>query len=162
MRFRAKQGAIVILHRKLVFTLFFCVCCFRPSKMSSSIEGGKVQKAKVSRSERAGTVFPVGRLVRLLRKGQYAQRIALGSGVYLASVLEYLVAELLELAGNAAKDNHRTRINPRYIQLAIQNDEELAALLDGVTIPEGGVRPHINSALIPKKAPGSSKPSQEI
>ena len=34
--------------------------------------------------------------------------------MYLAAVLEYLAAEILELAGNAARDNKKTRIIPRY------------------------------------------------
>jgi hypothetical protein len=52
-------------------------------------------------------------------------------------VLEYLAAEILELAGNAARDNKKTRIIPRHIQLAVRNDEELSKLLSGVTIASG-------------------------
>lgn len=69
-------------------------------------------KAK-SRSSRAGLQFPVGRIHRLLRKGNYAERVGAGAPVYLAAVLEYLAAEVLELAGNAARDNKKTRIIPR-------------------------------------------------
>jgi histone H2A len=72
--------------------------------------------------------------------------------VYLAAVLEYLAAEVLELAGNAARDNKKTRIVPRHIQLAVRNDEELSKLLAGVTIAEGGVLPNIHSVLLPKKS----------
>uniref|UniRef100_A0A3P8Q7W2 Histone H2A n=1 Tax=Astatotilapia calliptera TaxID=8154 RepID=A0A3P8Q7W2_ASTCA len=70
-------------------------------------------KSAVSRSSRAGTTFPVGRIHRLLRKGNYAQRIGVGASVYMCSVLEYLCAELLELAGNASRDNKKSRIAPR-------------------------------------------------
>lgn len=72
----------------------------------------------------AGLQFPVGRIHRLLKRGNYAQRVGAGAPVYLAAVLEYLAAEILELAGNAARDNKKQRIVPRHLQLAIRNDEE--------------------------------------
>jgi hypothetical protein len=68
---------------------------------------------------------------------RYAERIGAGAPVYLAAVLEYLAAELLELAGNAARDNKKNRIIPRHIQLAVRNDEELSKLLGNVTIASG-------------------------
>lgn len=112
----------------------------------------KAKRAKVtSRSTRAGLQFPVGRVHRYLRKGEYAKRTGTGASVYLAAVLEYLCAEVLELAGNAASDHHKSRINPRYLTLAIRNDEEISQLLADVTISEGGVLPHINAMLLPKK-----------
>ncbi|XP_030299826.1 late histone H2A.2.2-like [Sparus aurata] len=109
-------------------------------------------KTSVSRSTRAGITFPVGRIHRLLRKGNYAERVGNGSAVYLAAVLEYLCAEILELAGNACRDNKKQRIAPRHILLAVKNDEELNKLLAGVTISEGGVIPNIQATLLPKKS----------
>ena len=117
---------------------------------------GKGGGKNVSRSSKAGLQFPVGRVARFLRKGRYAARVGGGAPVYLAAVLEYLTAEVLELAGNAARDNKRTRISPRHMQLAVRNDEELNQLLGGVTIASGGVLPNIHSVLIPKKKEKSS------
>lgn len=60
--------------------------------------------------------------------------------------------QVLELAGNAARDNKKNRIVPRHIQLAVRNDEELSKLLGMVTIANGGVLPNIHQTLLPKKA----------
>ena len=120
--------------------------------MSGRGKGGKAKGKSKSRSSRAGLQFPVGRIHRLLRKGNYGERIGAGAPVYLAAVMEYLAAEVLELAGNAARDNKKTRIIPRHLQLAIRNDEELNKLLSGVTIAQGGVLPNIQAVLLPKKS----------
>ncbi|ESQ32236.1 hypothetical protein EUTSA_v10005083mg [Eutrema salsugineum] len=118
---------------------------------------GGDRKKSVSKSVKAGLQFPVGRIARFLKKGRYAIRYGSGAPVYLAAVLEYLAAEVLELAGNAARDNKKNRINPRHLCLAIRNDEELGKLLHGVTIASGGVLPNINPILLPKKAAASSQ-----
>ncbi|XP_075927296.1 histone H2A-like [Petromyzon marinus] len=136
--------------------------------------GGKSRAKAKSHSSRAGLQFPVGRIHRLLRKGNYAQRVGAGAPVYLAAVLEYLSAEILEylsaeislpylsaeileLAGNAARDNKKTRIIPRNLQLAVRNDEELNKLMGGVTIAQGGVLPNIQAVLLPKKTSQAKK-----
>ncbi|XP_061913093.1 histone H2A-like isoform X1 [Entelurus aequoreus] len=64
---------------------------------------------------------------------------------------------ILELAGNAARDNKKTRIIPRHLQLAVRNDEELNKLLGGVTIAQGGVLPNIQAVLLPKKTEKAAK-----
>ena len=136
----------------------------KQAKMSGRGKGGKVRVKAKSRSSKAGLQFPVGRMHRLLRKGHYAERVGAGAPVYLAAVLEYLSAEILELAGNAARDNKKTRIIPRHLQLAIRNDEELNKLLSGVTIAQGGVLPNIQSILLPKKTADeipTSKPASK-
>ncbi|XP_048533269.1 protein H2A.6-like [Triticum urartu] len=119
-------------------------------------KGGERKKA-VTRSVKAGLQFPVGRIGRFLKKGRYAQRVGSGAPVYLAAVLEYLAAEVLELAGNAAKDNKKTRIVPRHLLLAVRNDQELGRLLAGVTIAHGGVIPNINPVLLPKKSAAAAE-----
>nr|CAD38832.1 histone h2A.3 [Oikopleura dioica] len=116
-----------------------------------SLTKKSTKAGKKSRSSRAGLQFPVGRVHRMLRNGNWADRVGAGAPVYLAAVLEYLTAEVCELAGNAARDNKKTRITPRHIQLAIGNDEELQKMLAGVTVSQGGVIPCINAALLPNK-----------
>ncbi|KAI4379021.1 hypothetical protein MLD38_016427 [Melastoma candidum] len=127
--------------------------------MSSKESGGKGSRGKsksiksVSRSQKAGLQFPVGRIARFLKAGKYAERVGAG-------------APVLELAGNAARDNKKTRIVPRHIQLAVRNDEELSKLLGSVTIANGGVLPNIHQTLLPKKTGadkgGIGSASQEL
>ncbi|KAK7257792.1 hypothetical protein RIF29_32024 [Crotalaria pallida] len=113
---------------------------------------GDPRKKPITRSVRAGLVFPVGRIGRYLKRGRYAKRVGTGAPVFLAAVIEYLVAEVLELCGNVAKENKKARISPRHVLLAVKKDEELAKLFHGVTIAFGGVLPNINPFLLTKKS----------
>ncbi|XP_019904162.1 core histone macro-H2A.1 isoform X3 [Esox lucius] len=127
-----------------------------------SSRGGKKKTTKTSRSTKAGVIFPVGRMLRYIKKGLPKYRIGVGAPVYMAAVLEYLTAEILELAGNAARDNKKGRVTPRHILLAIANDEELnqsvpLQLLKGVTIAAGGVLPNIHPELLAKKRGSKAK-----
>ena len=123
-------------------------------------KGKNTPSRPVSKAARAGLQFPVGRVARFLKQGKYADRVGAGAPVSLAAVLEYLAAEVLELAGNAARDNKKSRINPRHLQLAVRNDEELNKLFGGTTIAAGGVLPNIHAVLLPKKKGGKSSSSQ--
>lgn len=75
----------------------------------------KKKKSPVTRNARAGLTFPVGRISRFMREGRYACRQSANASVYMAAVLEYLVAELLDVSGNAARDDNRTHISPRHV-----------------------------------------------
>ena len=115
-----------------------------PAKNVRAGKGKASTTRATTKSSKAGLQFPVGRIARLMKSARQASRVGAGAPVYLAAVLEYLTAEVLELAGNAAKDNKKTRIIPRHIQLAVRNDEELNRLLKDTTIASGGVLPMIN------------------
>ncbi|XP_041043327.1 histone H2A-beta, sperm-like [Carcharodon carcharias] len=97
----------------------------------SKTRGKGHTKAK-TRSSRAGLQLPVSHIHQMLHKGHSAERVGAGVPIYLAAVLEYLTAEILELTGNMAQDNKKTCIIPRHQQLAIRNDKELNKLCGNI------------------------------
>jgi histone H2A len=123
-------------------------------KFNSSINNPAFRQR--TRSMRAGLQFPVGKIHRLVRNYFKGNKVGVGAPVYLAAVLEYLAAEILELAGNASKDLRVKRITPRHLMLAIRGDEELDSLITGF-IAGGGIIPHIHKALIRRGEEGPVK-----
>ena len=69
----------------------------------------------------------------------------------MASVLEYITSEILELSGNICLEKNKKRIVPRHLMLAIQGDDELCKLTDGSIFREAGVKQHIEAELLPAK-----------
>jgi len=120
----------------------------QPDQTITTKKNNQTNSGYMTRSKKSNLVFSVSRVENHLRKGRYAERISPTASVYLASVLEYLVAETLELAGDMAHKSKRKRITPRDIALVIKNDHELAKLCSDVTIPEGGVQPFIHQVLL--------------
>jgi histone H2A len=110
------------------------VCTNAEGDTAEGITKGEEKRAPKhthnSRTKMAGLQFPVGRIGSLLKRGKYAPRVGAGAPVFLAGVLEYLTAEILELAGNEAIKTHGSavgsRIIPRHVQLAVTGDAELS------------------------------------
>ncbi|GAV07389.1 hypothetical protein RvY_17227 [Ramazzottius varieornatus] len=111
--------------------------------------GGKtIERKKRSVAARSGLTFPVSRFHRQLKNDHAKYRISRGTSIFAAAVIEYMVAEVLELAGKACADNKKKRITPRHIQLAVRNDEELNKFCEGVQISQGGVMPNVHPILM--------------
>jgi len=130
------------------------------TKFITSEAGGRGRP--ITQQARAGLWFPPARAERFLRNAHCTGReyngglrgaIGSGSPVYLAAVLEYLSAEISELAGNCARDQRRTRITSRCLYIAMQNDYELTDLVKRVEwqVYGGGVLPNVHAALLPER-----------
>lgn len=94
------------------------------------------QRQNRSRTSRPELPFSVSHVERLLREGHYTQRLGSTAPVYLAAVIEYLTAEILELAGNEAQSSGRSRITPEFIDMAIHNNSLLSDLFRNTTISQ--------------------------
>lgn len=121
---------------------------------------------------------------RELRKGRFADRVGtfssliffshfsgIGAPIYLAASLEYICAEILELAGtsfllffdavhylgNAALDDQKTRIVPRHLMLAFRNDQELNRLMGSVSLDSASAIPSIHAVMQPQNPSESSQ-----
>ena len=64
---------------------------------------------------KAGVIFPCARIGRYIRETRVTPRVGAGAAVYLSTILEYLSAEILELAGNVAIRFGKKRIIPRHL-----------------------------------------------
>jgi histone H2B len=82
-----------------------------------------------SDAAKAGLVIPPVRIRTIIKENvddyKTDTRISETTSFYLAAVIEYLIAEILELAGNVARDNNKIKITSAFIQKAITNDKEL-------------------------------------
>lgn len=134
-----------------------------PSPVTPSPVRGQ-KKPRMSMSERSGLQFPVPSTKLLIRdtlnsthKRTGGVAVSDNAAVFLTAVAEYMTAEILELSGNAAKDNKRHRIKNRDLLLAIDYDWELTNLFEMNDVANGGVLPNIHAVLLPKPKPPKAK-----
>lgn len=105
-----------------------------------------------STNAKMGLVFPVGRVRRRLRGNAVGMRIGGTAAPYMTAVLEYVTAELLLLAGQAARDNKRKRIQPAHIRSVALKDPELHELIGATTILPLEGQPSTSKRVRSKKA----------
>ncbi|VDM20009.1 unnamed protein product [Hydatigera taeniaeformis] len=122
---------------------YFC----RQSRDEWRGKRGKSRAKSKTRSSWAGLQFPMGQVHRLLRRGDYAKRVGAGAPVHMVAVLEYLAPEVVDLADNAVRDNKKTHIT----RATIRKDEKLRKLMDGITIGQSCMLPHIQAVLMSQK-----------
>lgn len=106
-------------------------------------------------SQASGLEFPVRRIIKHMKELNPHRIVYESAGVMMSGVIEYLCAEVLELAGNTTKTFRKKRITPRDIFLAVKNDAELDKLLEHITIMQSGAVPNIHPNLLktPKVMP---------
>lgn len=110
------------------------------------------EKQKRSSSVRAGIIFPVGRVDRQLRRlAPNGARMGKAASVYLAAVLEYLVGEVLDVAGECCTQSKHKRVVPRDVRLSVSNDLDLKTLFQQIDMLYSGVVPHQMLSLVPTK-----------
>ncbi|XP_063695519.1 late histone H2A.2.2-like [Culicoides brevitarsis] len=114
----------------------------------------KPKPALKSLTKNSDLHFNVYKMLRKLKKDLHAKVVQRGAAVYFTAVIEYLVAEVLELAADMAKRHNKSRLTPRFIMMAIRTDEELNMLFGNIDISEAGIIPHIHSVLLPKPKKG--------
>ena len=106
-----------------------------------------------SRQNKAGIIFPPSLVEKFLRDfGSSNVMIGNLSPIFLASVLEYICFEILDLSVNYCKENKHIRITIRDLELSVRNDYELNNLFVKLNISflGGGVLPYIHSSLLNK------------
>eukprot|EP00347_Sterkiella_histriomuscorum_P000607 403375194 len=100
-------------------------------------------KAKRSGQDKAGLHFSISRTAKYMKQGRYAERIGGGAPVYLAACMQYVCAEIIELAGSQVEQEKKQRIAPRHVMLAIMKDPELCKMLGNADFARCGVVPNI-------------------
>jgi len=120
-------------------------------------ESTSKNKKPVSDSTKAKIIFSVAKAESDIRTHTSNKlRVGVHASIWLAYTLEYLSAEILEMAGAKAFDSKELVITPQHINQVILDDEEFATLLKDVVITEGGVLPYIHPIHLQKKKGGSS------
>jgi histone H2A len=117
-----------------------------------------ITKIKIFKSSTSISSWKIAQIFERRKNGEI---VGVGAPEFLSAVFEYLTIEVLELTGNAARDNKKIKISPRDNMLAVRKDEELNQLPSNITISSAGVVSHIHKVLFSSKNGESKDTSQE-
>lgn len=120
---------------------------------------GVEKKKSMSKQAKAGLTMPVSRINRTMKAISKTKRIGGSAPIYMSAVLEYIVAEILELAGNHTQNSKRKRVTPEDVILSIRSDEELSKLCGSIAVYTGDKLTGVGDAL--KPAPIKEKKKTE-
>lgn len=110
----------------------------------------KPKKPPITKSQKAGLVFPVARFNRLAKSEAGTKRVGGSAPIYLTAVTEYIVEEIIELAGECTKKANRKRITPEDISNVLRSDSELSKLYRGLQMTTGDKLTNTSKALAPR------------
>ena len=100
-----------------------------PAKIMAG--SNKSGKKSVSKSQRAGLTFPVARINRFMKNNSGTKRIGGSAPVYMTAVVEFITADLMDLAGNCANEAGRKTVTPADLTTALRGDVDLAKVFAG-------------------------------
>ena len=126
---------------------------FKEGRKSCDNISNNEKNINSSRQNKAGIIFPPSLVEKFLRDfGSSNIMIGSLSPIFLASVLEYICFEILDLSVNYCKENKHIRITIRDLELSVRNDVELNDLFVKLNMSflGGGVLPYIHSSLLNK------------
>lgn len=121
---------------------------------------GAPKKKSMSKSQKAGLTFPVARVNKYMKGNSGLKRVGGSSPIYMTAVIEYVAAEILELAGNKTKAASRKTINHEDLLAAIRLDSDLAKLLAGTSVCVGDKLAKVSETI--KYVPGKKKSQAEV
>uniref|UniRef100_A0A6B2LH93 Core Histone H2A/H2B/H3 domain-containing protein n=1 Tax=Arcella intermedia TaxID=1963864 RepID=A0A6B2LH93_9EUKA len=90
-----------------------------------------------SAAYQSGLTISLGEIAKILQ--QQETKISRTTPIYLGAVIEYLIAEILELSGNVTKDNKRNQMILSDIYMSLRMDEELNCIFE--TMPQSKISP---------------------
>jgi histone H3 len=113
-----------------------------------------VDMKHTSRQDKAGILFPPSISEKFLRNFGFTKiMITRSSPVYFASILEFIVSDIILLASKLAKENNHVRITIRDLEMVVRTNTDLSHLFETCKISfiGGGVVPQIHESLLNKK-----------